>query len=138
MGGEQLGFDRAHVGVRLFGLMAATVALVATCALALGCEPGPSVSAHSAIGTWGVATQSGQLVEAVELRADGSYTITDAAGTGVREGSGRLLEVDSATLRTEEDIGPGGVTVRFTVSGDRLRLEWGSQVLSEFERMPQY
>jgi len=115
----------------------AVVVIAVVCALVIGCRSEPSVSTHAAIGRWGVATQSGQLVEAFELRADGTYTITDAAGSGVREGTGSFSVVDSETLRTEDAIGPDETPVVFTVSGDHIRMESGTQSLSGFERMPE-
>lgn len=119
---------------RAFHLAIVLALLGAVGASLAGCGSDTKGIVHKAVGSWGVSTQSGDVMRAIVLRDDGTYLILDSAGIGVRETQGRYVVVDASTLRTVDPVGPAG-TMEFTVTGDTLGVVYGDSGASGYERM---
>ena len=135
MSGEDARVNERDSAHHALNMALVILLMLGCCAFMLGCRAGTPAIMHPAIGSWGVRTQSGEVVEVIELRSDGTYLISEPAGIRGLEGDGRLIVVDDSTLRAADSLGSAGSSVEFVLTGDELTLVHGGFSTSGFKRI---
>lgn len=91
--------------------------ICALVAVSAGCSE--TTGSHVAVGSWGVETQSGEVIAVLEVGDAGEFAARSEAG--LRTGGdvrGTWSEVDESSIRVRQD--GGGQTLTLEVTGDTM------------------